>query len=365
MKMKRRNFPALVAALGIGLVMPFAAAAQDQVDFSGQTVEFIIPYGEGGGTDAWARFFAAYIGEHLPGDPNVVVRNVPGGAGLAGVNQFAQRAPTDGLSILGLSGSNQFPYLLGDTRVRYDYRDFTPLLVSPMGGVVYIHADRGVEDATQLDALADVELVFPNTGATSLDLVLMLGFDMLGLNVRHVYGMTSRGETRLAFERGEATIDYQTSASYIANVQPLVDSGFAVPLFSFGALDSEGNIVRDPTFPDIPHFMEVYEMVHGQPPEEGQQLEAYMAFFAAGFPAQKMVVIHSDTPDEIVAVYRDAFAAAIADPDLQANGEAVLGDYEQAVGEAADRLFEIGTTISPDAKEWMLEYLRAEHDAQI
>ena len=80
-----------------------------------------MPFSEGGGSDVWARFFAPYLSKYLPGNPNVVVRNVPGGGSITGSNEFVARARPDGLAILGTSGSTQFPFLLGDPRVRYDY----------------------------------------------------------------------------------------------------------------------------------------------------------------------------------------------------------------------------------------------------
>src|SRR5690554_2288750 len=114
---------AAAAAAAISLAAP--AAAQD-VDFSGRTVEWWIPFSEGGGSDVWARFFAPYLSKHLPGTPNVIVRNVPGGGSITGTNEFVARARPDGLALLGTSGSTQFPYLLGDTRVRYEYADLEP-----------------------------------------------------------------------------------------------------------------------------------------------------------------------------------------------------------------------------------------------
>ncbi len=365
MSLNRRIFMGLAAATGTATMVPGWALGQGTADFAGKTVEFTIPYGEGGGTDAWARFFAHYLGQHLPGNPTVLVRNVPGGGGLSGANAFAQRMPDDGLSILGVSGSNQFPYLLEDPRVEYEYKDFTPVLVSPSGGVVYIPADFGVADMSQGQELLDREFIFPNTGATSLDLVIMLAFDLLGFNVRHVFGMSSRGETRLAFERGEANIDYQTTTSYLANVTPMVEAGTAVPIFTFGALDAEGNVVRDPTFPDIPHFLEAYEMMYGQPPEPSEKLDAYMAFFGAGFPAQKMILVPNTVDPAIIDAYKQAFADAVADPELQANKADVLGDYTQGTGDGAMRLYEIATTLSPEATAWMQDYLRTNYNVQI
>ena len=60
--------------------------------FAGRTIEFIIPFAEGGGSDVWARFLAPFIARHLPGRPTVIVRNVPGGGSITGANEYAARA---------------------------------------------------------------------------------------------------------------------------------------------------------------------------------------------------------------------------------------------------------------------------------
>ncbi|GGA38560.1 Bug family tripartite tricarboxylate transporter substrate binding protein [Pelagibacterium lentulum] len=351
---------ALVASVTLAFAMP----AQAQVDFSGQTVEWWIPFSEGGGSDVWARFYAPYLSESLPGNPNVIIRNVPGGGSITGTNEFVARAAPDGLSIIGTSGSTQFPYLLGDSRVRYEYADLEPVLVSPTGGVVYIPASLGVADASELGKLEGTQLVYASQGATSLDLVPMLAFEVLGLDVRHVFGMTGRGDGRLAFERGEATIDYQTSSAYLTNVVPLVEAGEAVPLFSYGVLDSLGNVQRDPTFPDIPHFVEAYEMMHGEAPS-GVAFDAYMAFFGSGFAAQKPVMLPKGTPPEIVETYRRAFADAVANPDLQAAKGDILGEYDQAVYDDVAGLYEVATTIDPEAREWVRNYLSENHNVTL
>ncbi|MDO5658414.1 MAG: tripartite tricarboxylate transporter substrate-binding protein [Paracoccus sp. (in: a-proteobacteria)] len=363
--MSKRRFCATIAAAATAL--SFAAtvpASAQSTDFSGKTIEFWVPFSEGGGSDVWARFLAPYLGKHLEGNPNVIIRNVPGGGSITGTNEYAARARPNGLQLLGTSASTQFPYLLGDRRVRYDYENFTPVLVSPTGGVVYIPSNLGIADASELGELGDRELVYASQGATSLDLVPMLAFEVLGLNVRHVFGMTGRGDGRLAFERGEATIDYQTTSAYLTNVVPLVEQGTAVPLFSYGVLDADGNIQRDPSFPDIPHFVEAYEMMHGEAPS-GEAFEAYKAFFVAGFAAQKPAVLPANTPPEIVQAYRDAFAAAAADPELVASAGEILGAYTQAVGDDVEALYRIGTTIDPEAREWVRNYLRENHNVTL
>ena len=360
-----RQVRTAVASVAVAASFAFAAPAMAQeVDFSGKNIGWTIPFSEGGGSDVWARFLAPYLSRHLPGNPSVIIRNVPGGGSITGTNEFAARARPNGLQLVGTSGSTQFPYLLGDPRVRYDYEVFEPVLVSPTGGVVYIPASFGVENASELGQLADRELVYASQGATSLDLVPMLAFEVMGLNVRHVFGMTGRGDGRLAFERGEATIDYQTSSAYLTNVQPLVDNGTVVPLFSWGVLDAQGNVQRDPSFPDIPHFVEAYEMMHGEAPS-GLAFDAYMAFFGSGFAAQKPAMLPAGTPPEIVQAYREAFAAAVADPELVASAGEILGDYEQAVGDDVAGLYRVATTIDPEAREWVQNYLRENHNVTL
>ena len=360
---RRQMLATGAAATAAGLAGIGSAAAQSSVDFSGKTIEWWVPFSEGGGSDVWARFFAPYLSRYLPGNPNVMIRNVPGGGSITGTNEFVARARPNGLQLLGTSGSTQFPYLLGDTRVRYDFAELEPVLVSPTGGVVYIPSKFNITDASELGQVADQELVYASQGATSLDLVPMLAFEVLGLNVRHVFGMTGRGDGRLAFERGEATIDYQTSSAYLTNVVPLVEAGTAVPLFSYGVLDAQGNVQRDPSFPDIPHFVEAYEMMHGEAPS-GVVFDAYMAFFGAGFAAQKPAMLPKGTPPEIVAAYRDAFAAAAADPDLKASSGEVLGAYQQAVGEDVDGLYRVATTIADEPRNWVRDYLQERHNVR-
>ncbi|WP_126975176.1 tripartite tricarboxylate transporter substrate-binding protein [Frigidibacter oleivorans] len=357
-----RRFALGVAACAVALGLAGPAAAE--VDFSGETIEWIIPFSAGGGSDTWARFNAPLLSKYLPGQPTVIVVNEPGGGSTKGTNLFAARAKPDGLMILGTSGSTQFPYLLGDPRVRYEYKDWKIAMAGPTGGVVYTTPDLGLTGPQDIAMLKDKELVYASQGATSLDLVPLLGFRLMGLDVQHVFGFKGRGDGRLAFERGEVNIDYQTSSAYLKNVQPLVDAGEAVPLFSWGVLNEAGEVVRDPTFPDLPSFVEAYETLTGAPPS-GPDYEAYFAFFTAGFPAQKMVFLPKDTPDEIVAAYQKAFEDMKADPDYQANAETVLGTYGQVTGPLAQALFESGTTIAPELRTRVAETLATEYGVKL
>lgn len=352
-----------IGAAGTVLAAAGPAAAQD-VSFEGETIEWIIPFSAGGGSDTWARFLAPFLQEHLPGNPSVQIVNEPGGGSTKGTNLFDARARPDGLTILGTSGSTQFPYLLDDPRVRYDYADWNVVMATPTGGVVYTTPDTGVQNAEEIGELEGQDLIYASQGATSLDLVPLLGFRLMGLDVRHVFGFQGRGDGRLAFERGEVNIDYQTSSAYLQNVQPLVDEGVAVPLFSWGALDGDGNIIRDPTFPDLPSYVEAYETMNGEAPS-GPRFDSYKAFFVAGFPAQKMVFLPEGTDQDIIDAYKQAFVDIQDDPDFQAEKGATIGDYQLATGDAAQILYEQGTRVPQELRRSVVDLLTSEYNVSL
>ena len=137
--MRNRRFAGLgFLATGLVLFATIYPPAARAADFSGKTIEFVIPFPTAGGSDVGALLRPVPCPSRFR-KPTVVVKNVPGGGSITGTNQFVQRAKPDGLSIIGTSGSTQLPYLLDDLRVRYELKELIPVLVSPTGGVVYVN----------------------------------------------------------------------------------------------------------------------------------------------------------------------------------------------------------------------------------
>jgi tripartite-type tricarboxylate transporter receptor subunit TctC len=297
---RRGDFKMKFLAKGcIALALALGASVASAADFTGKQVTILVPFPPGGGVDLWGRFNAALLSKHLPGRPAVIVRNSPGGGSTAGANLFTVTAKPDGLMLLASSASTQFPYLLGDPRVKYDYTDWRVVLAGPTGGAAYVSSKIGVKSIKDIDKLRSTELFYASSGPTALELTSLLGFRLLGLNVKHIFGIVGRAEAFLGFQRGEFTIDTQTTSAYIRGSAPLVKNGEAIPLFSWGVLDNNGKLARDPNFPDMPHIEEAYEIVHGKKPS-GIEWDAFLAFLVSGFPAQKLMVLPKGTSDDIV-----------------------------------------------------------------
>ncbi len=359
--MRRWLMVLLVMVCSLALVAP---AVQAETDFAGEQITWIIPFKVGGGSDVWSRLYAPFFQKYLPGNPVVAVKNMPGGGSITGGNHFHTRVRgSDGTTVFGSSGSTSFPYLLGNSKVKYDFGQYHIVFASPTGGVAYINPKLGVKSAADLKGFTQ-ELAYASQGATSLDIVPLLAFDMLGLNVKAIFGYKGRGGGRVAFEQGEVNIDYQTSTAYIKNVRPLVKQGLAVPLMTWGVLDADGNVVRDPIEPDLPCFPEVYEMIHGKKPS-GPAWNAWKTFMVAGFGVQKAMWLPKKTKSEVVETYRMAAAKVIADPEFQDVVKKSLGGYQQLAGEDASKAFDQVLSVSQEDKAWVLKWIKDEYDVEV
>ena len=334
-----------------------AEAAGRIINMIGKTVTWVIPFSAGGGTAEWANFYAPLLSDALPGRPMVTVKFMPGGGSTQGANWFQDHAEADGFTIFGSSGSTQFPYLLSDPRVKYEYNDWYIVLASGTGGVAYLPPDLGKKFKRDPHALKNINLIYGSQRATGLDLVPLLAWDMLGLNVRPIFGIKGRGDGRLMFEHGAANIDYQTSPSYLKNVAPLVAKGKVVPMMTWGILDSHGSIVRDPTFPNLPTFKETFIRMYRKAPS-GAAWDAWKAFFIAGFSAQKMVFLPKGTEQDIIDIYMTAFDRIIAHNDFPRLSAKRLGKYPQRVGAEATMALRQGITIDASAKAYVINWLQ-------
>ena len=367
LKQKVRALTTIFLLWGIGIFAMVSTAHAQELDLSGETVKFVIPFSESGGSAKWANFYAPLLSEALPGNPKVVVEFMPGAGSTKGANWFQDQdyEDSEGTLIFGSSGSTQFPYLLGDPRVKYEYGDWNVILASGTGGVAFLPPDlASMMNGMDATGLSGTDFIWGSQGATRLDLVPLLAWKMLGMSVEPVFGIQGRGDGRLMFERGEANIDYQTSSAYLSNVVPLVENGQAVPMMTWGALDTGGDVVRDPTFPEIPSFKEVCAATPACE-TSGPAWDAWKAFFIAGFPAQKMVFLPKGATEEAIVTYTKAFDDIIARPDFPEISAARLGVYPQMTGTMAESTLELGTGVSDSAKQFVIDWLVTDYGVKL
>ncbi len=359
-----------VSAATFGLVATVSTNAA-AVDLSGKRIAVIIPFSEGGGTDSYSRFMQPYFEKFLPGNPKIVIINRPGGGGLTGVNYYAAKAAKNGTWVLALSTSSQSNYMLGDKRAKFNMADFIPIILSPRGIMQYTRSDLGLQNETTLKAkieklrsIPKSKLVFGGKTPTSGGLALRTALSLLGVEVTSVWGLGGNGPMALAFERGEFTVSYDNTLSFLNNRAHMIKSGMAVPLYTFGVVNEDGSISRDPAVPNVPTFDEAYKAVHGKDPS-GVAYEAWKSLMSVSVPLSKSWNLMKGTPPDVIAAWRTAARKTYAAIMQTPKGQKVFGPYKNIMTDAAIKIRDHGTTLEPASAKWLAKYVKDRYNIAI
>jgi tripartite-type tricarboxylate transporter receptor subunit TctC len=348
-----------------------SSASQAEVNLKGKKISVIVPFAEGGGSDIYARMMAPYFEKYLPGNPKILVLNKPGGGGTTGAVYFEKKAKKDGTWVLTLSTSTAANYALGDPRAKFKLEEFIPIILSPRGITQYGRNNLGLQDIPDLKAKIEKlqsydpkKLAFGGKTPTSGDLALRIALSLLGVEVNSVWGLAGNGPMALGFERGEFTLNYDNTLAYLKGRKHLIESGVAVPIYTFGNYDQNGKLTRDPALPGVPHFAEVYKAVYGKEPS-GDGFEAWKSMMGVSVSMSKSLLLPANAPKDVVEAWREAARKMLEDPEYLAKAKEEAGPYPQIVGDAAVPIIKESVTISPAAKQWIAKYVKDRYDVDI
>jgi hypothetical protein len=254
--------------------------------------------------------------------------------------------------------------MLGDKRAKFDMEDFIPIILSPRGIMQYVRKDLGVQDEPTLKAkieklrkLPKSKLVFGGKTPTSGGLALRTALSILGIEVNSVWGLSGNGPMALAFERGEFTVNYDNTLSFLNNRDHLIKSGVAVPLYTFGVINEDGSIGRDPAAPEVPTFDEAYEAVYGKKPS-GTEYRAWRSLMAVSVPLSKSWNLMRGTPPDVIKAWREAAVKVYAEVMKDPKGKKIFGPYKNIMSDAAIAIRDDGTTLNPEAAKWLSKYVK-------
>lgn len=357
----RRTFFGLGALAGLA---GLAACAPPQTSFqpSGPgIIDVVIPYSTGGGTDTWARFITPYLAAKQPDIERYQIENIPGGESITGTNAYVEAGITNGDQLLVSSATTYFQSMLGQSTAEFDFARMEPLVLNGTGAVLWTNPESGIHSVEDLIDNPG-ELRYGGMSASGLDLVALLALEALGTNVRGVFGMEGRAPTRLAVQRGEADLDLQTTSSYLSQVQPLVDRGQGIPLFSIGIPEGD-EIVRDPNIPDVPTFYEIFDALENKTRHQELAFESFRAFVVPGFFYQKGLWANAGTDPEIPALYDDIVNELNSSDEFLEEAESVLGGYALLSGLDVRANFRRALEMDEEVLEYTKKLIVEKYDA--
>jgi tripartite-type tricarboxylate transporter receptor subunit TctC len=226
--------------------------------YRGKVLSLIVGNGPGGGYDVLGRLLARHLGKYIPGNPTIVVQNMPGAGTLVATNYLYNLAPKDGTQ-LGLIARNMpLLSLLGQNpNVRFDPRKFTWLGsssdFSDDGYVLIVRKDspvKSIDDARRADGPT---LVLGGTaeGASSADVPEIVR-DALGINMKLVLGYRDSAAIFLAMENGEVN-GRMVELSSVRSTRPQ----WLLPGSDYRLLAMYARVNRHPDFPDVPTAREL------------------------------------------------------------------------------------------------------------
>jgi tripartite-type tricarboxylate transporter receptor subunit TctC len=179
-----------------------SAQAQDPVaDFyRGKQLRIIVGSSTGGGYDLYARYLARYMGKHIPGNPTVIVQNMPGAGGMAATNHLYSRASRDGLTIGIVQGTLTYAQVAKAPQAMFDMQKFGWLGSANMtSNICALSSRAGIKDQ---DDLFKKEVVIGASGG-STDFVPNLLNALVGTKFKLVKGYKATSDVLPAIERGE------------------------------------------------------------------------------------------------------------------------------------------------------------------
>ena len=286
------------------------AELQAQAPFyQGKTITFLVGTSAGTAYDMYGRLLANHIGKHIPGNPTVIVQNMPAAGGLAAANFAYGVAKPDGLTIASINPAHYFNQLQGNQEVKFDWPKFTWLASSDKSEhMLYMRADAPYKTMHEVRKAAEPpKCGATGTGTTGHYIPRMLE-ETLGAKFTIVTGYAGGTEIDLATERNEVVCRSFTTTAFFAR-EPYLSwrkKGFVRVLFQTGSK-------RDARLPEAPLLGEL--MDEFKTSDLGRRVAAVM--LGSG-ELGRPIVTHPALPPDRAKLLRDAFMKSLSDPALLA-----------------------------------------------
>ena len=300
----------LLTLTGVGWLAAFLACAASAEEL--KQINLQVGYPPGGGYDAYGRLLARHIGRHLPGNPAVVVSNVPGAGSIILANNLYNRAPRDG-SVIGIvAGDAALDPLFGHSEAHYDALKFSWIgsMNEETSTCFAWHSSpvQSIEDAQHREFIVGTS---SSTGTTFS--YPTASNALLGTKVKIVSGYDGTNGAMLAVERGELEGMCGTAWNSIRTARPQWLSQKLIRIILQEATRRNRDLADVPTVMDVAktdRTRQVLQLIYGW------QIMGRPILAPPGLAADR------------IAALRTAFAATLRDPEFLADAEKLRLDIK-------------------------------------
>lgn len=304
--MKNKLIQAVIL-LCLGLA-PAGAALGQASFYQGKTIRFVVGYLSGDTHDLWARAYARHMGKHIPGNPDIVVQNMPGAGSMIAANHVYNVAKPDGLTLGSIAPGLYLAQLTGSPEVKFDWAKYSWIGTPEHNGtLLFMRADAPFKSIEDIRKSKDPPKCSATGVGTSGHLIPRLLEETLNLKFQLVTGYPGGAEQDLALERGEVQCRAITVAAFFGR-QPFLNwhkNGFVRIII-------QTSRKRHPKIPDVPTL---WEFMEKDKVSDANRRLAVVALGSGGFGSWPIVSTPNLPPDRL-KILRDAYAKMLQEPDL-------------------------------------------------
>jgi tripartite-type tricarboxylate transporter receptor subunit TctC len=314
---------AAVALAALAALQISTVTAQSAAEFyQGKSIDLEIGYSVGGGYDLYARLLARHLGQHIPGNPTIVPRNMEGAASLRLANYLYSAAPRDGTVIGAISRGAAFDPLLNENGAQFDASKFS-WIGSANNEVSVCVALQSSGIASFNDVLTKT-LTIGSTGVGDDTYQFpALTNAVLGTKFKIVTGYPGGNDITLALERGEVQGRCGWSWSSIVTTRmDWVTSKKIIVLVQM-------SLSKHPDLPDVPLIMDLAKT--------NEQRQIFKLIFARQVMGRPFAA-PPGVPADRVAALRQAFAETMKDQAFLADAKQAKFEINPVDGEQLDAL---------------------------
>jgi tripartite-type tricarboxylate transporter receptor subunit TctC len=362
--MKRSSHAAAAAVFAAACLTGCAAAAQTAPFYLGKQLTVLINFTPGGPTDTEGRLVARHLGAHIPGNPAIIARNIPGAGGLIGANFVGEVAPPDGLTLGYFTGFGS-KAMMADPALRVNILKFAFVAAGPGISVTYIRSDVPPGLKVPADILKAKDFWAGGlTPDSDKDVRERMELDFLGLHYNYISGYKGSPEARLAVQQNEIQMYPESMPTYRSTIEPaLVKTGQVIPVW-YDPLDDGETFSKSPDAEGIPAlpYDQFLKQVKGELPKT-QMWDAYRVLNAVGTSFLRVLVMPPGTPPEEVAILQKALADLDNDADYKADAMTAIKFVPRfLIDDKTVRLFH--NTMNPDPKlrQFLQDYIAKGED---
>lgn len=270
--------------------------------YEGKTIRIIVGTSPGGGYDTYTRLIARHWSKYIPGNPGIIVDNMPGAGGLVSANHLFKVAKPDGLTIGHFVGGQFLQQLLGKPGIEFDALKFEYIGVPAQDNFVFsVAKTTGITGMEQwLASKTSVKFGAIAAGDGTYDTPKVAEV-ALGLPIQVVSGYKGTAPIRLAFNSGEVGGLSNSWQSLRSTWRKELETGEVVIVLQLSAKPH-------PDLPKVPLAMDLAKT------DEAKKL--IQAVAQAHGAAVRPYVLPPGTPKDRVEILRTSFMAVVKDPEL-------------------------------------------------